>query len=86
MLDVSAAEQATMLNAVRKIQQAVQRSIVILKCDRFLAEARWRMVEDMTEVEYPYKGMVNEFRQDCEILNSCFSITYARAVVTNYFA
>jgi len=58
MLDVSAAERATMLNAVRKIQNSLKRSIAILKCDRFLADSRWRMVEEMTEVDYPYKGLV----------------------------
>ena len=47
-----------MHNAVNKIQTSLNRSIGTLKCDRFLADARWKMVEDMTLVEYPYKGMV----------------------------
>ena len=63
MLEVSAAEKATMLNAVRKIQDSIKRSIAVLKCQPFLADSRWRMVEKMTEVEYPYKGQVRALRQ-----------------------
>lgn len=56
MLEVSAAEKAMMLSAVHKIQNIVKRNIVLLKCDRFLADSKWKMVEDFTRIETPYKS------------------------------
>ncbi|XP_076825235.1 sperm-specific sodium:proton exchanger-like [Clavelina lepadiformis] len=56
MLDVTHAQQVTMQNAVNRIQNNLKRSVGILKYDRFLADAKWNMVEDLTTVEYPYKN------------------------------
>ena len=55
MLEVTAAERAMMLSAVNKIQNIIKRNIMLLKCDRFLADSKWKMVEDFTRIESPYK-------------------------------
>uniref|UniRef100_F7ABC0 Cyclic nucleotide-binding domain-containing protein n=1 Tax=Ciona intestinalis TaxID=7719 RepID=F7ABC0_CIOIN len=57
MLDITNAQQVSMLNAVNRIQNDLKRSVGVLKYDRFLADAKWSMVEEMTMVEYPYKDL-----------------------------
>uniref|UniRef100_H2Z6Z7 Cation/H+ exchanger domain-containing protein n=1 Tax=Ciona savignyi TaxID=51511 RepID=H2Z6Z7_CIOSA len=57
MLDITNAQQVSMLNAVNRIQNDLRRSVGVLKYDRFLADAKWSMVEDMTKVDYPYKDL-----------------------------
>lgn len=55
MLKVSTAQQVTMLNAVNSIQQDVKRSAGVLKHNRFLTDARWSIVENLTTIAYPFK-------------------------------
>ncbi|XP_077965661.1 sperm-specific sodium:proton exchanger-like isoform X2 [Styela clava] len=55
MLAVTTAQQLTMLNAVNRIQLDIKRSVSVLKYDRFLADARWSIVHEMTQISYPYK-------------------------------
>nr|CAB3266352.1 sodium/hydrogen exchanger 10-like [Phallusia mammillata] len=59
MLDITEAQQLTMRNAVNRIQSDLKRSLGVLKYDRFLADAKWSMVEEMTVVDYPYKNATN---------------------------
>jgi len=55
MVDVTNAQQVTMMNAVNRIQLDIKRSIGVLKYNRFLTDAKWSMVEELTKVDYPYK-------------------------------
>ena len=54
MSDISHARRVTMATAVRRVQEAMVRAISMLKSDRFLADARWEIVEWRTEIEDPY--------------------------------
>jgi len=57
MLDVTGAQQLTMMNAVNRIRGLVRVMTNVLKYDRFLADAKWSTVEEMTKIEYPYKNL-----------------------------
>ena len=43
---------------MRRVREAKQRAISMLKSDHFLADANWEMVDRSTEVEDPYKDTV----------------------------
>lgn len=57
MLDITGAQQVTMLNAVNRAQHQINKIINVLKYDRFLADAKWKVVEEMTLIDYPYKDL-----------------------------
>ena len=57
MLNVSGAQQLTMQNAVNQLQLNLKKTIDVLKFDRFYADAKWKTVEEMAVVEYPYKDI-----------------------------
>ena len=59
MSDVSAARRKTMSTAVSRLNEAKQRAINMLKSDRFLADARWDVIEKLTRIEDPYKHLDN---------------------------
>ena len=54
MSDISNARRLTVATAVRRINEARQRAISMLKSDRFLADAHWEIVEKKTMMEDPY--------------------------------
>ena len=54
MSDISNARRLTVATAVRRINEAKQRAISMLKSDRFLADAHWEIVEKKTMMEDPY--------------------------------
>ncbi|XP_015758289.1 PREDICTED: sodium/hydrogen exchanger 10-like, partial [Acropora digitifera] len=54
MSDISDSKKISMANAVRQIQESNQRTLTMLKADRFLADADWDMAERDCEVHNPY--------------------------------
>lgn len=54
MSDISNARRLTVATAVRRINEAKQRAVSMLKSDRFLADAHWEIVEKRTLMEDPY--------------------------------
>ena len=57
MLNITSAQQVTMLNAVNCAQMHIKKIINVLKYDRFLADAKWKVVEEMAMIDYPYKDL-----------------------------
>ena len=55
MSDVSNARRVTMATAVRRVNEAKHRALNMLKSDRFLADARWDIVDRKTIIEDPYR-------------------------------
>ena len=55
MSDISNARRVTMATAVRRVNEAKHRAISMLKSDRFLADARWDIVDKKTDIEDPYR-------------------------------
>ena len=54
MSDISNARRLTMSTAVRRVREAQQRAISMLRSDRFLADAHWELVEKTTVIDDPY--------------------------------
>ncbi|XP_068761684.1 sperm-specific sodium:proton exchanger-like [Montipora capricornis] len=54
MSDISDSKKISMANAVRQIQESNQRTLTMLKADRFLADADWDMAERDCEIHNPY--------------------------------
>ena len=61
MSDISNARRLTVATAVRRINEAKQRAVSLLKSDRFLADAHWEIVEKKTTIEDPYRNIENDF-------------------------
>ena len=55
MSDISNTRQLTMTTAVRRVNEAKQRAVGMLKSDRFLADANWDYVDKKTEIDDPYR-------------------------------
>ncbi|XP_067000052.2 sperm-specific sodium:proton exchanger [Anabrus simplex] len=64
MSEISLAKKANMTNAVRYLADARDRSIGILKMDRFLADANWVLVEEGTRIKHPYKIEIEDEDED----------------------
>ena len=62
MSDISDAKKIAMANAVRQIQESNQRTLTMLKADRFLADADWDMAERDCEMHNPYMHVEGEVR------------------------
>ena len=62
MSDISDAKKIAMANAVRQIQESNQRTLTMLKADRFLADADWDMAERDCEMHNPYMYVEGEVR------------------------
>ena len=61
MSDISNARRLTVATAVKRINDAKQRAISMLKSDRFLADAHWEIVEKKTLIEDPYCNNDKDF-------------------------
>ncbi|KAL5006670.1 hypothetical protein ScPMuIL_015476 [Solemya velum] len=55
MSDISPAKKVGMANAVKYLQDMRERTLNMLKTDRFLADADWDTVEKSCDLEDPYK-------------------------------
>jgi sodium/hydrogen exchanger 10/11 len=64
MSDISHAKKLAMAQAVRRIQDAQQRAVNMLKSDPFLADANWEMVEKSTTVKDPYEAKDEKLDQN----------------------
>ncbi|CAG2053569.1 unnamed protein product [Timema podura] len=53
--EISLAKKANMTNAVRHLANIRDRSIAMLKMDKFLADANWVLVEEATKIKHPFK-------------------------------
>lgn len=62
MSDISDAKKIAMGNAVRQIQESNQRTLTMLKADRFLADADWDIAERDCEMHNPYMHVEGEVR------------------------
>lgn len=62
MSDISDAKKIAMANAVRQIQESNQRTLTMLKADRFLADADWDIAERDCEMHNPYMHVEGEVR------------------------
>ncbi|KAH3877178.1 hypothetical protein DPMN_001037, partial [Dreissena polymorpha] len=60
MSDVSPAKRMSMANALRYLQDMREKTLNMLKTDRFLADAEWETVEKQTEVNDPYQTTEEE--------------------------
>ncbi|CAH3195691.1 unnamed protein product, partial [Porites evermanni] len=54
MSEISDSKKIAMANAVRQVQESNQRTLTMLKADRFLADADWDMAERDCEMGNPY--------------------------------
>ena len=54
MSDISDSKKIAMANAVRQVKESNQRTLTMLKADRFLADADWDMAERDCDVHNPY--------------------------------
>ena len=61
MSDISNARRLTVATAVKRINDAKQRAVSMLKSDRFLADAHWEIVEKKTLIEDPYSNDDKDF-------------------------
>lgn len=55
MRRISLARSKTVSTAVEEIHDTKMRAISLLKADRFLADADWRIVSKCAEIPNPYK-------------------------------
>jgi len=62
MSDISDAKKIAMANAVRQIQESNQRTLTMLRADRFLADADWDIAERDCEMHNPYMHVEGEVR------------------------
>ena len=62
MSEISDAKKIAMANAVRQIQESNQRTLNMLKADRFLADADWDIAERYCDVHNPYMEVDDEVR------------------------
>ncbi|OWF55657.1 sodium/hydrogen exchanger 10-like isoform X2 [Mizuhopecten yessoensis] len=60
MSDISPAKRMAMANSLRYLQDMRDRTLNMLKTDRFLADADWDTVEKSCELEDPYKTTEEE--------------------------
>ena len=54
MSDISDSKKIAMANAVRQVKESNQRTLTMLKADRFLADADWDIAERDCEMYNPY--------------------------------
>jgi len=62
MSDISDAKKIAMANALRQIQESNQRTLTMLRADRFLADADWDMAERDCEMHNPYTHIEGEVK------------------------
>ena len=74
MSDISTARRLTVATAVRRINEAKQRAISMLKSDRFLADAHWEIVEKKTLMEDPYHRNDDEIEVSLNFFYVCVGI------------
>ena len=53
--EISNSRRLSMVTAVRRINEAKVKAINMLKSDRFLSDAHWEVVEEMTTIENPFE-------------------------------
>ncbi|KAL9955551.1 hypothetical protein ACROYT_G036889 [Oculina patagonica] len=68
MSDISDAKKIAMANAVRQVQESNQRTLTMLKADRFLADADWDMAERDCEMHNPYMDVEGEYDEETPLL------------------
>ncbi|RZC35365.1 sodium/hydrogen exchanger 10-like, partial [Asbolus verrucosus] len=64
LLELSMSRQVNMNNCVKYMLQARERTIAILKMDRFLSDANWPLVTRATALKHPYKKNANADSED----------------------
>lgn len=55
LTEISAGRLQDMANATRQLIASQMRTLAMLKHDRFLADANWKIVEKYTTIEDPYR-------------------------------
>jgi len=74
MSEISDSKKAAMSNAVSRLNQSQQRSLSMLKTDRFLADADWTYAERSCDINNPYSANNQE---DGEIEHSTYLLRYS---------
>ncbi|KAJ8298747.1 hypothetical protein KUTeg_022807 [Tegillarca granosa] len=64
MSDISPAKRMSMANSLRYLLDMREKTLNMLKTDRFLADADWETVEKSSEIEDPYKTTEEEAQID----------------------
>ncbi|XP_075692983.1 sperm-specific sodium:proton exchanger-like isoform X2 [Rhinoderma darwinii] len=62
--DISVPKRMAMYGAVRRIQESVNVTLSMLKMDRYLADAKWNVVQSATDIEDPYEKQSNTCLED----------------------
>ncbi|KAJ3638979.1 hypothetical protein MTP99_002306 [Tenebrio molitor] len=73
LTDISTARQINMSNCMRHIFTKRERTIAILKMDRFLADTNWPMVIEVTNMRHPYKLELQSEEDDSFFLGYRFA-------------
>ncbi|KAK6191718.1 hypothetical protein SNE40_003329 [Patella caerulea] len=60
MNDISTAKRMAMASAIKHLQELRQKTLHMLKTDRFLADSDWELVESSCEITSPYKASKDE--------------------------
>uniref|UniRef100_W5M3J2 Solute carrier family 9 member C1 n=1 Tax=Lepisosteus oculatus TaxID=7918 RepID=W5M3J2_LEPOC len=64
LCDVSAPKRMAMYSAVQRVQESANCTFAMLKMDKFLADANWKMAEDAVQIDDPYK--TTDEKVNCE--------------------
>ena len=67
--------------AVRRVREAKQRAVSMLKSDHFLADANWEMVEKTTEIHDPYRHLTDSVTVSS---NTCTPHTHQALFLMHY--
>ncbi len=66
MSEISDAKRVAMTNAVTRLHESHDRSLAVMKTDRFMADADWQRVELSCVINNPYEEGIEEV---CPVFN-----------------
>ena len=62
MSEISDAKRAAMSNAINRLNESRERSLSVMKTDRFMADADWVRVENACVMNNPYEEGLDEVK------------------------
>ena len=54
MSDISDAKRVAMSNAIKRLNECRERSLAVMKTDRFMTDSDWQRVEGACAIDNPY--------------------------------
>lgn len=60
MSEISDARRTSMSNAINRLNESQERSLSIMKTDRFMTDSDWASVERACRVDNPYDDLVDQ--------------------------